>query len=387
MSNPLRNPAINYSAGWFFVTAQVAHNKSQFGVIAGGRCELNELGHRVSACWEGLFERHPEAWRDACVVMPNHFHAVIRIHDRPTNKPNHLAYLLQGFKSFTTHEYHAMARAGRCPDIGPRLWQGSYYDNLVTSHRELENIRAYIRANPARWDRDRFGPVTAHHCGDLELLNQPLVAYVASEGLGRDTEVPPHDREAVCWGGEVPPHEREAAHLGVEAVRFEMGVPGGGSEMDPLAASTPHLEHTGPQSRESQSRGPQSRESQYRGSGPPCPGPVISTFTSAQERAVLSRCLATRRAYVHVMPGGIPEPLPPAWAQACAEGRALLLSPSAPGTGVNKQRAIWCNRYVLDHAAGIWHGHIRPGGTLETLLRSLPLSPPQSPHPHHSSLS
>ena len=102
---------------------------------------------------------------------------------------------------------------------------------------------------------------------------------------------------------------------------------------------------------------------------------------------MLSRCLATRRAYVHVMPGGIPEPLPPAWAQACAEGRALLLSPSAPGTGVNKQRAIWCNRYVLDHAASIWHGHIRPGGTLETLLRSLPLSPPQSPHPHHSSLS
>lgn len=107
MSNPLRNPAINYGDGWFFVTAQVAHNKSQFGVVAGGRCELNELGRRVVACWEGLFERHPEAWRDAWVVMPNHFHAVLRIHARPANKPNHLAYLLQGFKSFTTHEYHA----------------------------------------------------------------------------------------------------------------------------------------------------------------------------------------------------------------------------------------------------------------------------------------
>lgn len=91
---------------------------------------------------------------------------------------------------------------------------------------------------------------------------------------------------------------------------------------------------------------------------------------------MLAKCLAAHRAYVHVMPGGIPEPLPSDWAQACAEGRALLLSPSPPGTGVNKQRAIWCNRYVLDHAASIWHGTIRPGGTLETLLRSLPLSPP-----------
>jgi REP element-mobilizing transposase RayT len=25
-------------------------------------------------------------------VMPNHFHAVIRIHPRPANKPNHLSY-------------------------------------------------------------------------------------------------------------------------------------------------------------------------------------------------------------------------------------------------------------------------------------------------------
>jgi len=37
---------------------------------------------------------------------------------------------------------------------------------------------------------------------------------------------------------------------------------------------------------------------------------------------------------------------------------------------VNKQRSIWCNRYVLDHAATITHGRLRPGGTLETLLKN-----------------
>ncbi|MGI5868735.1 MAG: transposase [Kiritimatiellia bacterium] len=357
----------------------------------------------MAACWEGLFERHPEAWRDAYVVMPNHFHAVLRIHARPTNKPNHLAYLIQGFKSFTTHEYHAMARDGRCPDIGTRLWQSSYYDNLITTRSELENIRAYIRSNPARWDQDRFGPVTAYHCGNLELLNRSLVAYVASE-QGRqdrqDTEVLPHDRDGMQrsrptgWGAEAPPRDIVAVRWGgevpaagaaqhpsrgsgpLEAVRWGGEAPAAGTAQHPSRGSGP-LEAV-----RWGGEAPAAGTAQHpsRGSGPPCPdsdpdpdsdpAPVISTFTSPQERAVLARCLAGRRAYVHVLPGGIPEPLPQAWAQACADGRVLLLSPSPSGTGVNKQRAVWCNRYVLDHASCIWHGHIRPGGSLETLLRT-----------------
>ena len=43
MSNPLRNPNIDYERGWFSVTVQVAHNKSVFGAIVGEKCELNAL--------------------------------------------------------------------------------------------------------------------------------------------------------------------------------------------------------------------------------------------------------------------------------------------------------------------------------------------------------
>ncbi|MFO7936834.1 MAG: transposase [Kiritimatiellia bacterium] len=311
MSNPLRNQNINYADGWFFVTMQVAHNKTMFGAITSAGCELNELGRQVGSAWEGMFARHPEAYRDEYVVMPNHFHAVIRIHPRPANKPNHLSYLLQGFKSFSTHVYHGRSRAGQCPDIGTRLWLSSYYDNLITSRRELENIRAYVRNNPARWDDDRFGPVTSHYCGNFELLHGEMVAYVASER--QDTEALPNDTNRAD------------------------------------TASHPH--------------------SPSRADEPPCPA-VISTFTSPQERGVLAHCLAVRRPFVHVMPGGIPSSLPPAVARACADGWALVLSPVETGTGVNKQRSIWCNRYVLDHAAHIACGRIRPGGTLETLLQT-----------------
>ena len=179
-------------------------------------------------------------------------------------------------------------------------------------------MRAYIRHNPANWERDRFGSVTTYHVGNLELLNQPCIAFVASErGVGK---------------GEASPQ------------RYIVPSPGGA--VSPGGASPP---------------------------------PVISTFTSTEERAVLAHCLARGRAYIHVLPRGIPEPLPAAWQRACEAGTALLISPFAPDVRLNKQRAIWCNQYVLRHASEIWHGTIQPGGTLETLLATL--SPGEAPPP------
>jgi len=99
--------------------------------------------------------------------------------------------------------------------------------------------------------------------------------------------------------------------------------------------------------------------------------PVISTFTSPEERAVRAKCLRACRPFVWVAPGGIWSPLPPAIAKACKEGWAYVCSPVASGTGVNKQRAIWCNQYVVNQAESVWAGTIRPGGSLDTILKAL----------------
>ena len=101
--------------------------------------------------------------------------------------------------------------------------------------------------------------------------------------------------------------------------------------------------------------------------------PIISTFTSAQERSVLSKLLAKGRRFVKNYPGGIPTPemLEPEVAAACETGKALLISPVPSGTGINKQRAVWCNEYVLKNAAEVWAGEITPGHTLESLVKAL----------------
>lgn len=318
MSNPLRNPNIDYERGWFSITVQVAHNKSVFGAIVGEECELNALGRAVHEAWLSHPAHTPGLFIDEFVVMPNHFHAALKLTlGRSGPGPREcgargkgLSFVLGKFKSYTNHLYLEMKKAGTSIDIGPRLWQSSFYDNLISSHEELENVRRYFRDNPKNWNHDRFGAVTTYCAGNAELLSGRLVAFVASET--RPGAVAGAPRE---WRG------------------------------NNLAASA----HCG---------GGDAR-------------PVISTFTSPEEREVRAKCLRGKRAFVWVCPGGIWDPLPPAIAQACEEGWGFVCSPVPSRTGVNKQRAIWCNQYVIKQAASVWVGSIRPGGSLDTLLKAI----------------
>ena len=179
----LRNANINYSCGWFFVTSQVAHNKSIFGAIVGEKVVLNELGQRVWEYWQGLPAKYPELEVFESVLMPNHFHALIRIHYRVTNREQHLGFLMSRFKGGTGYIYGKMRRAGLVEDIGEHLWQFDYWDDLVTSDDEFAAQAKYIRENPANWSRDRYGVCTSYHFGNLGLLNGPRIAFVASQGF------------------------------------------------------------------------------------------------------------------------------------------------------------------------------------------------------------
>ena len=101
--------------------------------------------------------------------------------------------------------------------------------------------------------------------------------------------------------------------------------------------------------------------------------PLISTFTSPQEREILRRALAKKRSIIHVCPQGIPteQELPPEQLQALTEDCILFLSPQPQGSRLNKQVATWCNEYVLRHASEIWIGNITPNGMLDTMLTAL----------------
>ena len=305
----LRNPNINYRAGWWAVTVQVAKNKSLLGAIVGKRVVLNALGRAVEAYWRALPAKYPGLELFDFVVMPNHFHALLRIHQMPAHHAHQLGFLMSRFKGGSSFIYGQMRRAGEVEDIGEHLWQRDYWDCLVSSAEAFRGWQKYIRENPANWSSDRYGACTAYTWGDTELLNRPRVAFVASQGFYASALKP-----RKLWA-------KGAAGAGVE------------------------------------------KESRV----------LISTFTSAQEREALRRALAKRRPLIAVFPAGIPEAqeMAEGLAVAIGAGEALAISPQPPGSRLNKKIATWCNEFVLKNADEIWAGDLAPNGMLAQMLTGL----------------
>lgn len=305
----LRNKNINYSMGRFFVTMQVEHNRSILGTIVGEECILNELGLAVKNELTGLPQKYPELELGEFIVMPNHLHAIFTIRERTTNKKNHLGFLVGRFKGVSTFLYGKLKRAGKAHDIGAHLWQIDYWEDLISSTAELLHYERYIHNNPKNWTLDRWGGVTANMLGNEALLDLPKRAFVASQGFSAEN-LKPHRFLCSRHGTSVPT---------------------------------------------------------------PRDMPLISTFTSPQEREVLRRALTKKQSIIHVCPQGIPQvhELSSEQQQALAERRLLFLSPQPSGSKLNKQVATWCNEYVLRRASEIWVGNITPNGMLDTMLAAL----------------
>ena len=335
----LRNANIDYSHGTFFVTIQAAFNKTIFGAIVGKMSVLNELGKAIQESLKSLDERYPGTEMIEFIVMPNHVHILLRLARQRDNHKHQLGYVIGRFKSWIAKIYRDMLAQGQVVDVGATPWQRDYWDKLVTTEEQLEAYRRYIRQNPAKWTRDRFGAVTAYSFGEIGLLNVRLIGFVASQGAWAE-ELNPR----LLWRKAGPVAGTEARHpdLIMNAAAHQ---PIAAACQPDLAMNAAACQHD----------------------------PIISTFTSAQERAVLSKLLAKGRRFVRIYPGGIPPPeiLEPEVAEACKAGNALLISPVPAGTGINKQRAVWCNEYVLKNAAEVWAGAITPGHTLESLVKAL----------------
>ena len=366
----LRNPNINYQSGWWSVSIQVAKNKSILGAIVGEKVVLNTLGRAVDDYWRTLPKKYPELEIFDYVVMPNHFHALLRIHYMPSNREHHLGFLMSRFKGGTSFIYGKMRRTGGVEDIGEKLWQRDYWDDLVSSEEEFKGWQKYIRENPANWSSDRYGACTAYALGDTELLNRPRIAFVASQGF-LASELRPRK----IW----PQKAAKAAcsDRAAEVGRLSAACSDRAAELGRLsAACSDRAAKVGRLSAACSDRAAEEgapKVAPLSGGAASAAPVLISTFTSAQEREALRRALAKRRPLVAVFPAGIPEEsaLEPRLAAAICEGWALAISPQAPGSRLNKKIATWCNEFLLKNADEIWVGHLSPNGMLTQMLAGL----------------
>ena len=186
----IRLTGYDYSLpGYYFVTICTHEMGYFFGECADGVMKLNKFGEIVGNELLKTPQIRPGILLDAFAIMPNHIHAIIAITDDgklplfdktieniypnvgsnccsteidnrtngssslrdiiPRMKPNSISSMVSGFKSVTTKQINILRDA-----LGNPVWQTRFYDHIIRDEESFENIREYIKNNPANWDRD-----------------------------------------------------------------------------------------------------------------------------------------------------------------------------------------------------------------------------------------
>jgi putative transposase len=179
--------------GGYYVTIVTQERICLFGEVVGGEMILNEAGKMIVEWWNELPRKFPSITADAFVVMPNHFHGIVILHDETvgadlrvcpgeTEKSTHvgaglvpaqapaqsrattrvaptLGEIIGAFKSITTHAYIRGVKQIGWPPCAGKLWQRNYYEHIIRDNADWERIVSYILANPSQWAEDEEKPV------------------------------------------------------------------------------------------------------------------------------------------------------------------------------------------------------------------------------------
>jgi putative transposase len=164
-------------AGVYFVTMCVRNREMLLGSIVDGNVKLNDTGVLVHNCWNQLSNKYPDVDLDTFIIMPDHLHGIVFIHDknhdtinvvgarspRPYNgslkshkstksQPT-LGKIIAYFKYQTTKHINQIQNTP-----GIKFWQRNYYEHIIRNENELICIRKYIIQNPSEWDLDENNP-------------------------------------------------------------------------------------------------------------------------------------------------------------------------------------------------------------------------------------
>jgi hypothetical protein len=179
---PTRKPIPRYdgfdyrTTGAYFITTVTNHRLQVFGTIDDAILKPSQRGRIVERCWRDVPNHRPNVRLDAFVVMPNHFHAIVRIEDgpasagdasvertgavgatpaspadaqRPPVPPGSLSAIIGAFKAAVSREINRVR-----PNAATNLWQRSFHDRIIRDEPELTAIRNCIIRNLVDWQFD-----------------------------------------------------------------------------------------------------------------------------------------------------------------------------------------------------------------------------------------
>ncbi|MEQ8537268.1 MAG: transposase [Coleofasciculus sp. D1-CHI-01] len=173
--------------GAYFITVCTWQRQCLLGEVVNGEMQLSRYGEAVNFNWDILPKRYDGVQLDAFIIMPNHVHGIIFLHDSgwegagldrlfpetatlvvkpaPTKsttsaKFNHqpskiygLPEIVRGFKTFSSRRINQLRSQS-----GISVWQRGYYEHIIRHEESLTAIRDYILKNPWNWQNDDLHP-------------------------------------------------------------------------------------------------------------------------------------------------------------------------------------------------------------------------------------
>ena len=180
--NSIRLKGYDYSQeGGYYLTIVTYGRQVLFGAVVGGKMRVNAMGKIVQECWGEIPDHFPNVGVDDFVVMPNHVHGILFIHEN--NRAATYSIPLAGartrrgtiYRAPTKTEQFGKPTAGSLPTIvrtfkatvtrragrelsSSNIWQRNYYEHILRDQADYERVASYILDNPLDWDQDEENP-------------------------------------------------------------------------------------------------------------------------------------------------------------------------------------------------------------------------------------
>ncbi|MBS3913229.1 MAG: transposase [Bacteroidetes bacterium] len=157
----LRLKGFAYTQGAFFITINTYRRRCIFGEVKDKVFYKSVFGEIVESEWLKTASMRPYIELDVFQIMPEHFHAIVILHDELGSKRtfkftkdlNHfspfagqsktLGNAIGQFKASVTRRINEIAESP-----GNKIWHPDYYDYVIRNFAELKRIRNYIQKNP-----------------------------------------------------------------------------------------------------------------------------------------------------------------------------------------------------------------------------------------------
>ena len=107
--------------------------------------KLSRYGKIADKRIKGISQKYPSVFVDYYVVMPNHIHILMSVQkENGTGNPSPTVDTVMGWLKYNITKEINQARK----TVGEKVFQRSFYDHVIRSRADYEQIANYIYENP-----------------------------------------------------------------------------------------------------------------------------------------------------------------------------------------------------------------------------------------------